>query len=497
MEKISKLQIVDQKYWSHLTQEKHLGWLGMQDPIYLSKVMNKVYEINYGSDNLVSFIESIPSMEIEDEGSFRWMLMGNEERNIPLIKASLSEAGTVVNDTDKPGLGRSRFYLYFPENYFSATSVIVGENPNSYSLRIVDDPVETADGHRVKVELVTGDDTLFVPAEDLKRGTRWSEEYGLVERELSKRGNSVHHAGPMMMENTTSVIRKNYEVPGNMITKGKNKPLAFAFVDENGKTQTRWLDKLGWDFQKQMRWDKSRLWMYGRSNKMSDGSYGNKGESGNTIYSGFGLYEQMEGGHLLYYNNFNLDMLTDFAMDITVGKFREDSRKFVMSTGERGAYEFHKSASNKASGYSWLQSGHNFKMEGGKMKLDEGQIMKYVSVNGIEFNIIIDPMKDDPVRNKILHPRGGLASSYIYDIFDFGTTNGEHNIQRVTVKDNEEFFRYIPGMRDPFSPYNKQTAPSMAATSIDGYAVYKQYIGGIVLRNPLKTARIIPSMLRY
>jgi len=51
-------------------------------------------------------------------------------------------------------------------------------------------------------------------------------------------------------------------------------------------------------------------------------------------------------------------------------------------------------------------------------------------------------------------------------------------------------------MRDPFTPYNKPSSPQMAASSVDGYAVYKQYIGGIMLRNPLKTGRIIPAILR-
>lgn len=494
MDKISKLQIVDQKYWSGLTRESHLGWLGMMEPQYISKVMDRIYEINYGTDNIVSFMDQFPTHYLDEEGSYRWLLQGSEERNIPLVSAT-NLAGNAVAAGDRFGVARSQFFMIFPEKYFSATSVIVGPRPDDYALRVVEDPTEVATGWRYRVELVTGDDSLFAPVEDLQSGTRWSEEYGLVEHELSKRGNEVKHAGPLMMENVTSVIRKNYEVPGNMITKGKNHPLAFAFVDQDGKVQTRWIDKLGWDFMKQFRWDKARLLIGGKSNKLADGQFGNKGESGNTVRSGFGLYEQMDGGNLKFFNKFSLDSLTDFAMDISVGKLKEDSRKFVLSTGEYGAYDFHKAASEKASGLRWLEGSHNFKTEGGKVTLDEGQMLKYVSVNGIEFNIIIDPMKDDRVRNKVDHPAGGLASSRIYDIWDFGTTNGKPNIQKVAVKDNEEFFRYIPGMRDPFSPYNKPTAPQTTASSVDGYAVFKQYIGGIMLRNPLKTGRIIPNIL--
>lgn len=495
MLKVSKLQETEPKHWGGLTRESHLGWLGMLEPQLMSKVIDRVYEVNYGADNTVSFIDRLPIFPLDQDGEYQWLLQGSDERNIPLIEAT-DLGGTAFTAGDRPGVARSQFFMVFPERYFSATAVIVGMYPDNYSLRVVEDPVQLGNRWRYRVELVTGDDTLFVPVDDLAGGTKWSEEFGLVEHELSQRGTEVKHTAPFKMSNVTSYIRKNYDVPGNMITAGKNKPLAFAFIDQDGKMQTRWIDKLGWDFMVQFRRDKARLILHGKSNKLADGSYGNKGETGNTIRSGFGLYEQMDGGNLLFFNDFSLDKLTDFAMDISVGKLKEDSRKFLLSTGERGLYEFHKKASDKASGFSWLNSGHNFKFEGKGVTVDEGQIFKYIAVNGIEFSVMVDPMKDDPVRNKVYHPNGGLASSYTYDIWDIGTTNGNPNIQRVSVKDNEEFYGYIPGMRDPFSPYNKLAAPRMQASPVDGYSVYKQFIGGVVLRNPFKTGRMIPNMLR-
>ena len=53
MEKISKLQIVEPKYWSGLTRESHLGWLGMLEPEFISKTVDKLYEVNYGADNFI------------------------------------------------------------------------------------------------------------------------------------------------------------------------------------------------------------------------------------------------------------------------------------------------------------------------------------------------------------------------------------------------------------------------------------------------------------
>lgn len=498
MDKISKLQIVEPKYWSGLTREAHLGWLGLTEPEFINKTIDKLYEVNYGADNIVSFVESLPTHMLDTEGPYQWMLQGADERNIPLVKASLTSSYGALVGTDTPGIARSRFYMWFPERYFSATSVIVGEYPEDYALRVSEDPVADGSYWRYEVELITGDDSLYVPTGDLAAGTRWSEDYGQVEQELSKRGTSVHHAGFFRMENTTSYIRKQYDVPGNMIIQGKNKPLAFAFIDQDGNKQVRWIDKLGWDFMTQFRRDKARLLMYGKSNRLDDGSYGNVGESGNTIRSGFGLVEQMENGNILYYNDFSADLIGDFALDLSVGKIAEDNRTFVMSTGERGLYKFHQSMSTKATNISWLQSDGNIKFSGDKAMLNEGQFVEYTFINGIKFKVMLDPMKDDPVRNKLIHPEGGLASSYIFDIWDAGTTNGNANIMKVAVKGSEEFFRYIPGMRDPFTPGGNgmNSAPVMTASPVDGYTVMKLFIGGVMIKNPLKTGRIIPSILR-
>jgi len=496
MNKISALQIVDPKHWSGLTRESHLGWLGMQEPEIISTVMNRLYELNVGADNFVSFMNKLPTEWINDDVVYRWFLQGSDERSIPLVLATTDAAGaTAVTDVLQPGLNRGIFYMWFTERYFEATSHIVGDQPEVYQLRVLEDPIQVGNLWRYRVQLFTGDDTLWIPATSLARNTMWSELFGMVEQELSKRGNGVHHTAPYQMENVLSMIRKNYQVPGNMISKGKNKPLAFAFIDQYGKTQTRWIDKLGWDFYVQFQRDKSRLLAYGKSNKLTDGTYGHTGESGNIIRSGFGMYDQMEYGNILTYSTFSLDMLTDFAMDMSYGKIPEDKREFILSTGEYGAYQFHKDAVNKANAITYLNANVNIKTDGGKLTLDEGQFLNYVAVNGIKFKLTIDPMKDG-YPNTLRHPDGGLASSYIYDIFDVGTTGGMSNISKVSVKDEEEYFGYIPGLRDPFSPYNNRTEPRLMATPVDGYSVFKGFIGGVKITNPKKTARIIPSILR-
>lgn len=489
-------QIGDAKSWAHLTKRSHLGMTGQDEPVYIrNKMIDRIYEMNVGADSLASFIDKLPTMELPKDGEYRWKLKGTNERNIPLVKATIDEAGTTtVTDDHKAGQAGGVFYLWFNEDLFYATSVLTSLHPEMYSVRCMGEGIQIGNLVRYAVQLTTRDADLFVPASELLAGSRWVENYGLVEPELSIRGNSVNFSTAFDMWNTTSMLRKNYQVPGNMITTGENYPLRFDFVTDKGQTFSKWLPYLDWEFHNQFRRDKARLILNGKATVLSNGNAMIKGESGNPVVAGFGLYEQMNGGNVEYYNQFSAKNLEKFIRDISFNKIPEDKRKIVVSTGEYGAAQFHESIMNLTGGnpYSnYLRSDRNFK---GMDTWEEGQIINYKGILGIEISLVVDKMKDDMNYNTMMHPNGGPVSSYIYDIFDFGTTNGEPNIKKVVVKGQEEIYGYIPGLRDPFQPYNNLGSPRLMATSKDGYEVHKAWVGGVCIINPLKTARYIPTM---
>lgn len=493
--KVFKNQITDPKYWGKLTRESHLANLGMTS-IQTSKTIERLVDLDIGANNFVNFVESLPVYELDEEGPYRYAIQGVEERNHGLVKATIDAAGTtLVTDAHKAGYKGGSFYMWFNDDVFSSTSSLTSNHPEQFVVRVVGDGEQYGSLTRYQVQLLgTADSTLFVPASEVAAGSRWVDRFGLVEQEFSVRGNTVSHAGHFMLENSTSVIRKNYEVPGNMINKGVNRPLEWTFVSDDGKKFTAWLPKLEYDFNVQFRRDKANLLLYGKSTTFNGSPSLIKGESGNTIKAGMGLYEFMNSGNIKYYNTFSIDNFAKFILDITYNMVGEDKRKILVTTGEYGLYQVHKELSNKASGYAWLQSGHNFKTEGNKIVLDEGQMMKYIFINGIEISFMLDKMKDNTIHNMLMHPSGGPVTSYIYDIYDFGTTNGKPNVQKIKVKDYEELYGYIGGMRDPYQPYNNLATPRMMSSSKDGYSVFKQWCGGIHMGNPKKTGRYIPTI---
>jgi len=490
---ISKLQTTTSKDWSGMTTENHLGYLYQQQPQLVSDIIEMLYKVNLGGEDIVAYLNKFPKMYVDDPDTpYEWLLQGADEKNIPLISYQDSAGAT----PSKAGIGNATFYMEFPEKWFEVTDVIVGNKPDLYKLRINAEPIANGATWLFPVELVTGDPLLFVPASELVANTRWSKEYSLVEQTLSKRGGGISHSSPFRMQNMLSQIRKQYTVPGNMIRKGKNKPLAFSWVDpDTKKKMTSWLGQLDWQFKVQFRREIGRLLLYGNSNKKTDGTYGNIGESGFEIRAGDGLFEQFAPSNKAYFNKFDIDWLCQLALGLSVGKLPEDERRFVLSTGEYGAYDFHVAASNNSTKYTPNFTEDRIIMKGdGKMSY-KGQFTSYEWINGIKFEIFIDPLKDDPIRNKVLHPDGGLASSHSFDILDFGTSSGEPNIQRVAVEGDEEIYRYISGLRDPFSAYNNLTTPSATTTGVDGYEVLKMFIGGIRVKNPMKCAQLIPNIL--
>jgi hypothetical protein len=490
--KISKLQTTDPKDFGGLVTDNHFGMLMQEVPYLVSDTVDMLYKVNVGGDDIVSFANKFQKRFIPDDRPYEWLLQGADEKNVPILGYYGEEARSTT--PAKPGIGRSIFYVEFPDKY-DASAVLFGHK-EAYKLLVVRDPIPLGQSWLHPVQLVTGDDLLFVPAAELV-GTRWNQDYGLSPQTLSTRGTGMAFTSPYRMQNILSMFRKEYTVPGNMIRKGKNAPLAFSWQDENGKKITSWLGKMDWEFNVAFRREKARLLLYGNSNRMPDGTYGNIGESGYEIRAGWGLYDQIAPSNIFYYpvDGFDLDWLVNLILDLTVGKFPEDTRRIVLSTGEYGAYQFHKAVTEDTLKYTPNFTQDRIVSLGGNRLGYKGQFVKYTSVQGIDFEIFIDKLKDDSVRNKIRHPNGGMASSYIYDILDFGTAEGEPNIQTVALEGDEEIYRYIPGLRDPFTPYNNQSSPKMTASKVDGYQILKAFIGGMQVKNPMRCARIIPSLI--
>jgi hypothetical protein len=475
--------------WSGLTTENHIASIYGIDIQSASELITMLHQINFGMD-LDTFLSQFPVKYFNTEDDFRWMLQGNSRKNIPLVRCEID--GTPITPADQVGLGGGEFTLVFNEDFFSDTDLIVGEKNERYSIQIKDVPEYVGTEVHYRCVLFTKDSNLFIPYTELVAGKRFSREWNPVERTLSVKGGHVNYTSPFSMINTFTMIRMQDVRPGNMIAR----PVAFSWQVESpggGKeTKSTWMQYADWEFEQQFKETKSRLLMFAVSNRNDDGTYSAKGKSGYDIKQGAGIRQQMESSNVAYYNTFDIKWMTTILLDLSVNRLTKDQRKFILRTGEWGMYQFSESLEDYSSLYTPLQVTERVYSGKNNTLGYKGQFLEFMGPNGVEVTLSHEPMNDDPTRNKIYHPKGGLAESYRYDILDIGTSNGEPNIQKCMVKGQEEIMVFIPGLRNPYTPDGKM---SQAAHAVDGYEVHRATVLGSKVTDPTRCAAMIPNML--
>jgi hypothetical protein len=499
--KISNLQIHDAKSWSGITTRNHLGAIGEAKPQLASKIMSKLLQRHYGT-TLETMLAGIPVKTLETDDDFTWKLIGSSERNIALVEARYQGATITVSDFNV-GANGAEIELVFPERLFAPTDVIVGEQNEKYPMQVQSEFREGA--NHVYVVKVYGADAVVsgVPGEELVAGKLFSKEFSPVSDTLSIRGGETNFTSPISFRNSFTYIRKQYICPGNMVDR---KFVAnFEIVDESGAKQsfTTWLQYQAFVYEHQFMQEKNRAMFYGRSTINGKGQVSNVDHhSGHAIRAGFGLREQMEVANTFFYNSFTADYLTNILLELSINKLSTDERKFVIRTGERGAILFHKAIQAEASGWNALQDTTIQKNVSSKLHSNARtfgtQYTEFMAPNGIVVRVEVDPMYDDPVRNKQMAPNngvfsGGVAESYRMDIFDIGTVNDEPNIQKVMASNSPDINAYVPGLRDPYSPTG--AAVKRVANSIDGFEMHKMCTFGAMIKDPQRTASLIPAFL--
>ena len=177
-----------------------------------------------------------------------------------------------------------------------------------------------------------------------------------------------------------------------------------------------------------------------------------------------------------------------------------NDRYFLIKTGERGAIQFHKEVLKTVSG--WTQ----FVLDNSSLNvvqktqsqlhtnaLSAGfQFVEYKAPNGVRVKIDVDPYYDDTVRNKIMHPQGGPAFSYRYDIMYIGTMD-QPNIFKVGVKGKTEYRGYQWGLRNPFTGQMNNMNMSFDE---DSAVFHRMATLGICVLDPTRTLSLIPAILQ-
>ncbi len=499
---LGKFVMTKGKSWSGLTLKNHIGAIFGSRPQLVSPLTTVLLQ-NSGMKNLDTTLSLFPEKTIETSDDFIWKVVGSDERNIPLVEARA--AGSVITGGDT-GVGAARgiIELVFAEKYFTKVHVIAGNKPDLYQFRILSEPTEEGGNYVYEVELFGGQETLAgVPGTELVVGNRFSMESAYVEDELSTSGAGIQFTSPYTMRNSVSTLRFEHKVSGAMID-CKVKPVYFAGIEtrdaNSGKVHksVTWMQEVYWQFEKSISRLKARTLMFGKTNRDENGRFLNKGDSNIEIKAGSGIREQMEVSNTTTYNKFSIRLLEDLLSELSEGKLDFGERKFMLRTGERGAIQFNKAVAKEASG--WAALGFDNTGTHGVQKVQSKfhnnaysagfQFTEWRAPNNIHVMLEVDPMYDDKVRNKVLHPDGGVAESYRYDILYIGSME-EPNIQKIKVRGEDEMRGYKGGIRNPFTGRRGGTMEHMEDSAIMSAMCWT----GSMVKDPSRTATLKPSLL--
>ena len=499
--KLGKFQMVGFQHWKGLTKENHLGSIFQLAPQKATNLMVQLLAF-YRGKTLDTFLNQFPTKEFEDDSEYYWDVIGSSRRNIPLIEARDENGNVVTAESANVGAGTIPFYLVFGEDWFADGEYIVGNLNEVYQFRIIAEPRMEGTNAVYKVELAGGN-TTGCPAERLLAGERFSVEAAFVEKEMSRKVGDVRFSSPVSMRNEWSTIRIQHKVEGSMLNKKLAVGIPIMKPAASGYTKsvaTMWMHNVDWEVEQQFSEYKNNALAFGRSNRNANGEYMNFGKSGNVIKTGAGLFEQMEVSNTMYYNTFSLKLLEDALYELSAAKLDFGDRYFIIKTGERGAINFHKEVLKTVSGWTQFVLDNNSigvvqktQSQLHTNSLSAGfQFVEYKAPNGVRVKIDVDPFYDDPVRNKIQHPNGGVAMSYRYDIMYIGTMD-QPNIFKCAIKGQSEYRGYQWGLRNPFT--GQMNNPYMSFDE-DSAVVHRMAKLGICVLDPTRTMSLIPAILQ-
>jgi hypothetical protein len=504
MSKVYLNQIKEGTTWQGYTHKNHLIGSGVFDPVQVVQKLEQITQVDLQDD----FIASVMRHGIEyieaDKDLCRWYIESAAVKNYELLGCWTDQAMTsAVTSGTNYCINGTPVFMLFENKPFSVTEHIVGMQPDLYTLRIADEPLNVG-GNRFlcRVQLVNGSRALTgIPGDQILAGTRWSGDGGSIPDDRSDRGFDIGFKTNGMLQVGLGRFRMQHTLSSN--TKDI-RPLEFTVAGKDGKLFKSWLYNIEYEFYRKARLATAQLLMFGQTTVKSDGQAVLIDRNGEAITTGMGFKPQWAPSGLYTWGQQpDLDELTEIALSVSVGKVPFNQRRYFIKGGEWGLMELSKMVQRQlgtgafqAFPYLGDTTGRAYKWNVGSdengLSVKLGQFMGVATINGIQFTFVIDPSKDDPSRNKMYHPKGGLVSSYEFDIFMKDSTELMKIVRR---KGQNPEFKVVDGIRGYFPGGSGFMSATQASSAVEGSVIHYIEPGiGAKVSDPSKIVRYYPTL---
>ena len=415
--------------------------------------------------------------EIDTE-IYRWTLQGAEERPAVVIE-NLESANTT------PGLNGSLMKIKFDIDFFHAPDVLLGDD-NEYPMAIVDGPIADGTGYIYTLRLQGDNPAAFVSPTVFEQGKEFSKVWTSVASEYNGQFGTQQYPNSYMLESQVSAFAQKITVTDKAWRDDDRMSVKFNYtVDGKTKMAERFLimaEAKMWD--ELYRGIEAHL-VYGKKQTIM-------GPDGYWLKTGPGLRQQQKDGWQSYYSGpLSVADLKDFLLDIYTTRKGEGERKTVGMSGQLGSQLFHDALVAIANGFLTVDSNWINKIASPveTPHLAYGaQFTRYNGPHGLSVELTHNDMYDSRIYCKRMHPQypNLPVDSARIDFLDFGSMNGDQNIQMLKVKDTFRY-GYHAGTHTPSGPVKGASVAAMKA----GYDMFCETTAGLWIKDITRTGAFI------
>lgn len=472
---VNNLQLYQGKKFAGLTDTNHLATAFLTEPEMVNNTLSFVFGFKY-KNPLSLFTGGLGKTRMLNNRQYDWPLIGDLERPIKVTR-NLNDGGST------PGLYGQTFRVVLADKEFASGEVLIPDN-RDYPVIVVGEAIQDGAEFIYTLQLVNPDPAAFMPPALIAAGKEFSKDYSAYE-EGSHRSGLTTYGSPFMLRNHLTTQRKHREITGSAQTD----VMAILMKDPvSGKTSALWSDIQEWTFLAQWYRELDRSLMYSTYSAKANGTNPLKGENGRPTYIGAGLRQQISPSNKRTYTQLTENVIREFMLDLTYNVKADGDAKFVAMAGWGFMDNFDRAMKQSIAGWTLVDS--KFVSGSGQNLTLGGQFLTYKGINGIEMTVVHQPLYDDPVHNRQLHPvTGRPVESYRATFIDYGMYGGESNIIKVAKKDRESVMWYTGGSTGPAGHNNSSSR--MGSSSFDGYKVEVLSESGIMLQNPMSCGELI------
>lgn len=375
-----------------------------------------------------------------DDVQFTYPVMGRRFR--PSITST-----TTYTSTDKIGIGRSEFFLYFPDNMIKRFWII--QSHHGYQAYVHEDPVRMPDGNwRYKCQLDPANEWDSLPLSEAETGAAWVPINTQV-AESQSRGTTTSMHMPGSYKNQMGFMRSSMEFAGNVA----NKVMKIEMQTDKGKTNV-WMDWFMYLFELSWMDQCENIYWYSRYNRALDGTIGLKDlATGKVIPRGAGILEQIANKSSyasLTYNN-----LMNFVSESLYGMSDADNMVIDLWTGRGGLREIDRAMKSEAvrMGINFSELSDKFVTGSGRDLMLGGFFSGFYTIDGYTIRVKYNPVFDHGAvaqgqhAGGYVHPETGFPmESYRMVFLDTKDYDGQPNVQHVAQKGRSFIDGVIPGL---------------------------------------------------